>query len=291
MTDIKDLWTYSQWVLQLKPSDAMNIFTHSRRRKSNHKLYIHFDKVIQHLHEDIINNIETYSDIINFDYIQKYLEFIVCGSDGESLNPKYHDELAYLYMKKIEKLNKLENVRVKLLGKSKYNKLLENARAKLLGFLGKSQLISPSKLLQHAKKFQLYDAIVELNKKLNNHKAILSELVIHKKDHKAAIEYCKEATPGSKDRSDRFLELLRLYFGNRTDENVNDNDNIMMKPKHYRRQPIKIKKNFVFTGDFNDLVEIKKNFVFDKEEFFDLGCEILYDYAFDMDYLKVLQLL
>ncbi len=364
MSDTKDLWTYSQWILELKPELSMNIFTHSKRRnvESASKLYISFDKVLTHLNEDIIANIDGYSEVEQFDYIQKYLEFVVCGVEGESLNAKYHDELAYLYMKKISKLNKKKVT-------SNYNLLLENIRQKLLEFLEKSQLISPAKLLQHAKNFQLYDEIIELNKKLKNHKAVLYTLVIDKKDHKSAVEYCKETAPSSKDRSDRFLELLRLYFGDRNDDkkankidgfekrNLNDGDIDLMfeaEAKHMKKSTLNLpllrsefnpeNDSFSFmdaesdgggmNSDFDELdggdikprrrsdgvivavneneilpnkeptlskrrgaisvemeVKMKDEMLYDVEEFFEYGCDILYEHAFDMDYLRVCELL
>eukprot|EP01083_Nonionella_stella_P053338 141117_1 len=322
------LWTYAEWVLKSKPLQAMTIFTHSKRADSSHALWIEFDKVIQYLCEDIQTNAA-------FDYNEYYFEFIVSSPSGstEQCNAKYHDELAYLYMKKIQKLIRLSN-----------DTLLDVTRDKLLKFLEKSQLISPAKLLQHAKKFQLYDEIIELNKKLANHCAVLYTLVIDKADHAQAIQYCMETAPASADRSDRFLELLRLYFDTqKTDKAISKEECDVMpraqpKPKQ-RRQTINIEllqqeliaannddpfmvesgaggMNFDFDeldDDEDDDAEEMKDQITElpfqmptrarnrgiteqasKDEariLFDKGVDILLEYAFEIDYLSVLEIL
>ena len=368
----------------------MNIFTHRKRASKEDNLHIKFDKVINYLNEDIISSnigYEIYDDIEYFDYNECYLELIVKKCESSKI-AKYHDNFAYLYMKKISKLTKLLKQRM---NNDEYPIKLEDTREKLLEFLEESQLISPSKLLQHAKKFQLSDEIIELNKKLKNHNAVLYTLVIDKKDHKSAIKYCMQTAPSSKDRSDRFLELLRLYFKHSCDdieddekqndgtpdETVDDEDDLdissQQEPIHAKNQTINLQllqqelqggnDEFAFMNsmdsiresnglsgmDFNfdededgangdnDLHVIKDDFEhlpeehemfqaptrsrneivsrrrgaisvgnkaesdalaeeqkdegIDKELFFEKGCEILYEFAFDMDYLRVLQLL
>ena len=196
MAESKDLWTYSRWVLIKSPSLAMNIFTHRKRASKEDNLHVKFDKVINYLNEDIISSnigYEIYDDIEYFDYNECYLEFIVKKCESSKM-AKYHDNLAYLYMKKISKLTKLLKQRM---NNDEYPIKLEE-----------SQLISPSKLLQHAKKFQLYDEIIELNKKLKNHNAVLYTLVIDKKDHKSSFITCKSLSPLAPSSSSSKLKSI-----------------------------------------------------------------------------------
>lgn len=344
LSDCKDLWTYSEWVLLESPRFAMSLLTHSRRSQPSSPLFLPFDKVLAFLREDLMENEENEN---GFDFIEYYLEFVVrkCSDSSGSPSPspswsmsQYHDDLAYLYMKKIRR-----------------GVCEEETRQKLLELLESSQLISPSKLLEHAKKFQLYDEIIELNKKLLRHNDVLYTLVIDKKDHEEAVRYCMETAPSSKDRSDRFLQLLRLYFEpmakdeeerlsvlreeEQDDDGDGDEEQELMEPQHTKKQTVNLEllrqemmnenDEFAFM-DCMDLEEeqeehpvhtrqrsgimdiastatttrrhrgaisvgskLESRFEsgMDRELFLDKGCEILYEYAFDMDYLRVLELL
>lgn len=234
--DTKDLWTYSQWVLLKEPRTAMAIFTHSKRRRrqsdenvnERNPMFLEFDKVLGYLREDIMSSIDGYDELEHFDFIEFYLEFIArksvnvesAANSKETVNlAKYHDELAYCYMAKIERLSSATKAaKAKGPGGRKSSGIkcaatkLEVVRRKLLEFLEESELVDNSELLRHAKKFKLYDEIIELNKKLRKHNDVLHTLVVDKRDHEEAIKYCMQTAPSSKDRSDRFLELLRLYF-------------------------------------------------------------------------------
>jgi len=384
-----DLWTCSKWVLLKSPHDAMAIFTHSKRCLMDNALYLDFDRVLNYLHEDIVADIDDYDEVQYFDYKECYLEFIV--NKCQSTDAKYHDSLAYLYMAKISKLSSMHA--------TTRASMLANTREKLLKFLEKSQYIAPAKLLQHAKKFQLYDEIIELNKKLKNHNAVLYTLLIDKTDHQSAINYCMQTAPSSKDRSDRFLELLRLYFTHSMEPHANDQKHVQgtdeqaqpvdedeedairkKEPTHRKQQTLNMELLQQAFGDANhrefDFMQSdigKQGMEFDADEhavaghgyqagalreeddedeeeeadeqqfnvvdsdheffqisrsrnervvsprrrgaislgnkdesddklakerekidrklFFDKGCEILYEYAFDMDYLRVLELL
>lgn len=223
MGDSKDLWTYAQWVLVKDARTAMAIFTHSKRADMEHGLFLEFDKVLGYLREDIIGSIDDYEEqrFDGFDYIEFYLEFIVrkctTSESVDSVLATYHDQLAYCYMAKIQRLSAVtkEKSGTKSRRRSTIkcaSTKLEVVRRKLLEFLEQSTLVDNSELLSHAKKFKLYDEIIELNKKLRKHNDVLHTLVMDKRDHQEAIKYCMQTVPSSKDRSDRFLELLRLYF-------------------------------------------------------------------------------
>ena len=73
------------------------------------------------------------------------------------------------------------------------------AKAKLLRLLlQESELMTSSKLLEHAKDFQLYDEIIEPNKKLGRHADVLRTLVRDKRSHEEAVRYCMETPPKPK---------------------------------------------------------------------------------------------
>eukprot|EP01084_Bolivina_argentea_P047126 86821_1 len=149
------LWKYAKLMLLEFPSKSMKIFT---QEKSDYEFV--YNPVLQYLKENVISQIDNYSNITHFDYIQHYLEFIVI-QNGCSMN-KYHDQLGYLYMQKIQQLTQNKTI-------TKFKSLLTKTRDKFTEFLDFSKRYSPEVLLSYAKDFQMCDAaIIMLSSMLNS---------------------------------------------------------------------------------------------------------------------------
>lgn len=340
MNDCKDIWSYSQWVLSECPKKAMNIFcdvpANQKRRKKGRDIPLNHEKVLHFLSDvGITHDNERYA---GYDFIEHYLEHIVIECQIEITS--YHDRLAHLYMKKIKYFLK-NDININSLK-------LKETREKLFSFLSKSKLYLPEKLLKYAKDYELNEEVMELNKKLKKHTDVLRTLVFEVRDYQRAIEYCTEALPKSQERSDRFLNLLQLYFVR--------NESIKSLTEEKRAEPsideqilsgmiIKTRDRlstidiivdkltaedesndpFAFMNEDrntnNKLEIIHSNQVFDDNKHptngmnfqfspsiitdddtnnaemkeqqirFDQGIDILFEFAYDMDFIKVLQLL
>lgn len=182
LPDSNHLWEFAVWVLEKDPAVGMKVFASDKR-----ETHLPPEKVIKFLSEIKAEN--------EFDFVEAYLEHIISKRGNE--NPKYHNNLAKLYLKKL--MSKEGKATRKLMTKAspKYYSTL-NTIKKLNAFLKKSSHYHPNEILSHALNSDLYEEIIVLYEKLNQHNDVLKTYILKLGDHKSAIAYCVKQTKKSR---------------------------------------------------------------------------------------------
>jgi hypothetical protein len=155
-------------VLKAAPREGLKIFTSSSRDNP-----LPPDTVLTFLRTIKLND-----DDRDFDFGENYLEWLV--QSEKSKEPKYHNQLALLYLRHVEALLRDDSDRrdrarqpSKRPAPGSEGGTLGPARRKFYQFLQASTFYNPSELLVYVLRTELYEEIIVLYSKLNQHREVL----------------------------------------------------------------------------------------------------------------------
>ncbi|ETO20625.1 hypothetical protein RFI_16594 [Reticulomyxa filosa] len=247
-----DLWSFAEKLLRRSPAEGMKIFTKPMRikripdndvleflkerlqpSKDVSALMSGLNRLKSHQASSTRSNVEIqamWQEVNEFDYVEAFLEHIVMTE--HTIVPACHDELAFVYMSKIQKLVDIVGSKLSMFISKKKKKIIyiyvyvyvyiyvythiSKVRLKKnmlnVCLFESSEWYAPEKLLEKAKTLELSEEMMELNKKLGRHDEALRILLKDINSFHRAVEYCLLAPHRSKDRSDRFVELIRIAF-------------------------------------------------------------------------------
>eukprot|EP00808_Paulinella_micropora_P030349 g47898.t1 len=215
------LWEYAPWCLQAQPQVGIQIFTGPAQSSSAVPSSVPEGGLgsrsaplrLQPLDPArVLGFLKEQPRVGAFDLVQLYLEHLA------PTTPKYHQQLALLYLRKVVSLQLPPTARPKLpvaaaqpapssvAGSSSSSSLprgasstvpgqepglLGQARKKLLAFLNQSNHYEPRLLLKLAEENELWQELAVLYQKLGMHRHVLQVFVFQLRDTKGAAEYCK----------------------------------------------------------------------------------------------------
>eukprot|EP01087_Luapelamoeba_hula_P011785 TRINITY_DN3247_c0_g1_i1.p1 TRINITY_DN3247_c0_g1~~TRINITY_DN3247_c0_g1_i1.p1 ORF type:complete len:893 (-),score=115.89 TRINITY_DN3247_c0_g1_i1:54-2732(-) len=192
-TDVSAILRFAQWVFTSNSDQALQIFTSETPRGPSDW----YEKVLAFLQPYGLNP------------RIRYLEHIIL--DLHSTDERYHTKLAQLYLEIVSNLfSTLPASSSKTPAAGSEPGLLGKMRAKLLDFLRKSRYYNVDLLLHRTKEEPLYDELVILYGRDDQHEAALSVLVDKLQSPERAETYCLEHS--KPDDESLFLALLRVFL-------------------------------------------------------------------------------
>ena len=191
------LWTYSTWILQYKPNQAIEIFIYNKRIPSAKQvsaisLVLDFNQVITYLSniQADLSAIDLAKDI-EYDLIQKYLHFLIYIA--KDTNELHHNQLAELYINKIKLLLSLKQDQLdQTEEEEELNQIIQKIRTNLYSFLKQSKSYNFHHILSLIKEISiLKDELIVIYTHLHDHDNVLNMYLFELNDHLKAITYCQ----------------------------------------------------------------------------------------------------